>query len=568
MSAIDDKYSALGGAGGFLGAPKTAETACPDGVGRYRHFTNGSIYWHPSTGAHEVHGSILARWSSMGFEKSVLGYPETDETRTPDNIGRYNHFQHGSVYWHPNIGAFEVHGAIRQKWASLGWEKSYLGYPTTNELTTPDKEGRYNHFQNGSIYWHNDVGAHEVHGAIKQKWASLGWEKSILGYPQTDETATPDNAGRYNHFQHGSIYWHPNTGAHEVHGSIMSMWSVNGWEKRTGYPKTDETPMNSHDNGRFNDFQKGSIGWTPDMGAWFDYTGAGEGRFSGSLRFFKHSNYSGTNYAFPVNTNKNLIFMADFVDKGLHDNISSLKMTGIPQTCSVIMFEHNWSGKYTRLTGKPAGAEVALPGTGHLNDKISTAMVVNHGTGSITLTPAQITALVKDQISAIKVPKIEWEGSPGVTMVPGERCFKIRINGVVEATWPDSDVIIDMYIRPYIAGDRLIKVSLFRWWAKSSGSIAGYANKTILNGIKNYFTNNTASLENTINNVLKTKLAALNSIPDFAAEAINIRRINILPDGVEVVLSDNDLGALLLKTQQIEGLSTDRPSAKKTEGSI
>jgi uncharacterized protein with LGFP repeats len=568
MSAIDDKYSALGGAEGFLGAPKTTEKVCPDGIGHYRHFTYGSIYWHPSTGAHEIHGSILARWSSLGFEKSILGYPKTDETKTPDNKGRYNHFQNGSIYWHPDIGAFEVHGAIRQKWAALGWEKSILGYPRTNELTTPDTKGRYNHFQYGSIYWHPDIGAFEVHGAIRQKWASLGWEKSFLGYPKTDETATPDTIGRYNHFQNGSIYWHPNTGAHEVHGAIRSMWAMNGWEKRIGYPKTDETPINSRDNGRYNNFQKGSIGWTPDMGTWFDYTGTGDGRFSGNVRFFQHSNYNGTSHSFSVNTNKPLLFKTDFTDHGLHDNISSVKMTGIPATCSLIMFADNWSGKYTSLTGKPAGAETALSGMGHLNDKITTSMIVNHGTGSVILTPAQVNTMAKNEISSISVSGIKWEGSPSTHMIIGERCFKIRIQGVVEATWPDSDVKIDIYFRPCVAGARLVKVELARWWAQSGGSFAGYANSTILNAIKDFFKNNSASLENKINDVLKTKLEALNSIPDFAAEAINIRRINIIPSGVEVVLSDTDIGALLLATQTIEGLSTNRPAGKKSEGTV
>src|SRR3954447_20174668 len=121
---IDDKYAALGGAASFLGAPTTEETATPDGKGVYRHFEGGSIYWTPETGAHEVHGWIRQKWSDLGWERSFLGYPLTDETATPDGRGRYNHFQGGSVYWAAATGAFEVHGAIRGKWSSLGWERS------------------------------------------------------------------------------------------------------------------------------------------------------------------------------------------------------------------------------------------------------------------------------------------------------------------------------------------------------------------------------------------------------------------------------------------------------------
>jgi uncharacterized protein with LGFP repeats len=213
VTDIDVKYAQLGGAGGFLGAPTGPESVPPDGIGRYRHYQGGSIYWSPQTGAREVHGAIRAHWASKGWERSFLRYPMTDETMTPDRVGRFNHFQGGSIYWTPQTGAREVHGDIRAKWASMGWERSFLGYPLTDETTTPDGVGRFNHFQGGSIYWTPQTGAHEVHGAIRQRWAELGWERGFLGYPTSDELLTEDGTGRYSEFQHGSIYWSPATGA-------------------------------------------------------------------------------------------------------------------------------------------------------------------------------------------------------------------------------------------------------------------------------------------------------------------------------------------------------------------
>jgi hypothetical protein len=159
MTDIDVKYAQLGGSNGFLGAPVIVESVTPDGIGRYRHFQGGSIYWTPGTGAHEVHGAIRGKWSSMGWERSFLGYPLTDESTTPDGVGRYNHFQGGSIYWTPGTGAHEVHGAIRGKWSSMGWERSFLGYPLTDELATEDALGRYSEFQHGSIYWSPGTGA-------------------------------------------------------------------------------------------------------------------------------------------------------------------------------------------------------------------------------------------------------------------------------------------------------------------------------------------------------------------------------------------------------------------------
>jgi hypothetical protein len=167
---------------------------------------------HSCLGTKKVIGEISKKYDQLGACKSFLGAPLNSETATSDGKGRFNHFQGGSIYWHPATGAHEVHGAIRDKWESLGWERSFLGYPTTDETATPDGKGRFNHFQGGSIYWHPATGAHEVHGAIRDRWKGLGWERSFLGYPTTDETATPDGKGRFNRFQGGSIYWHPDTG--------------------------------------------------------------------------------------------------------------------------------------------------------------------------------------------------------------------------------------------------------------------------------------------------------------------------------------------------------------------
>lgn len=153
---------ALGGSQSFLGNPVTDELGCPDGIGRFVHYKKGeiegSIYWTPSTGAQVVFGAIRHRWASLGWEKSFLGYPVTDESICPDGIGRYNHFQGGSIYWTPTTGAHVVYGSIRDKWAALGWEKSYLGYPLTDEMDTFDGQFRFNQFQNGAITWKKSNG--------------------------------------------------------------------------------------------------------------------------------------------------------------------------------------------------------------------------------------------------------------------------------------------------------------------------------------------------------------------------------------------------------------------------
>jgi hypothetical protein len=216
---ISDKYHSLGGDGGFLGLIQSGGGPTPDGIGCFRQYDGGSIYWSPQTGAREVHGAIRDKWASVGWERSLLGYPTTDEIPTPDGGGRYNRFEGGWIYWSPQTGAHEVHGWIGGYWVNfLGAERSLLGYPITDERAAPDGIGRYNDFRNGSIYYLSpETGAHEVHGAIRDKWLSL-WTsgKNLLGYPTTDESPTPDGIGRHNNFQNGSIYWTLQAGANVV----------------------------------------------------------------------------------------------------------------------------------------------------------------------------------------------------------------------------------------------------------------------------------------------------------------------------------------------------------------
>lgn len=110
---------------------------------------------------------------------------------------------------------YEIHGDIYKKWNELGREN--YGLPMTDERTTPDLIGRYNHFTNGgSIYWHPATKAHAIYGAIRTFWAENGWETSGFGYPVSDEILAPDGIGRINYFQQQAIYWSSATGALKV----------------------------------------------------------------------------------------------------------------------------------------------------------------------------------------------------------------------------------------------------------------------------------------------------------------------------------------------------------------
>ncbi|WP_432561626.1 N-acetylmuramoyl-L-alanine amidase [Kineococcus sp. SYSU DK003] len=253
-TAIDAKYAAVGGAG-VLGTPTTSENDTPAKNGSYRFYTGGAIYWSSRTGAHTVRGAILAEYGRLGWEKSGLGFPTTDDS--PAKGGFYNHFEGGSIYYSAATGARDVRGAIRQKWASMGWEGGRAGFPTTGDSQA--KGGWFNHFQGGSIYYSAASGAHFTGGAIRDRWAALGWERGGMGFPTTDDTPTPNGKGWYTHFQGGSIYWSASTGAHAVRGGFRDTWASLGWETSwLGFPTKDEYPVAE---GLRMEFQGGSLTW-------------------------------------------------------------------------------------------------------------------------------------------------------------------------------------------------------------------------------------------------------------------------------------------------------------------
>lgn len=204
--AIEQTYHRLGGFPRFGDAVSDEMVSARDGRFQNFSFDNSAIYWHPAVDngtAHEIRGRIRDKWADFRWELGKLGYPRTDELTPPDGKGRFNHFEGGSIYWHPDTDAHEVEGLIFEKWAQQGYETGPLRYPTTDELTPPDGKGRFNHFQGGSIYWHPSSGVHIVSGQIRAQWEKQGWETGELGYPISDRYES--DGGYRQDFQGGAI---------------------------------------------------------------------------------------------------------------------------------------------------------------------------------------------------------------------------------------------------------------------------------------------------------------------------------------------------------------------------
>jgi uncharacterized protein with LGFP repeats len=247
------EYLAIGGPGPNLlnfGFPLNDESQAK-GDGRFNEFERGSIYYNPRVGAHEVHGAIRDHWTALGREYGWLGFPVTDERSTPDYHGRFNHFEGGSIYWTPGTGAWAVWGLIRDTWANQGWERSSYGYPISDEIWENSGDWRHSDFQNGSIYFNGTLASQgktsifEMKDAIAFKFRSLrnpNGSPGVTGYPVGPQLTAPDGVGIYQWYQNGAIYWHPKYGAHEIHGAIAQTWANYGYEKgRTLFWVSDST---------------------------------------------------------------------------------------------------------------------------------------------------------------------------------------------------------------------------------------------------------------------------------------------------------------------------------------
>lgn len=154
-----DAYAARNAA--RLGPASSATYTVPGGTARDHQA--GTVYASDATGDARLvaAGPTLTRYRALGGPGGLLGFPTTDTAATPDGRGRFTHFTGtggASLYVNPARNqAYAVYGAIRVRWSQLGWERSRLGYPTSDEVAVSG--GRRNTFDRGSLTWNARTGA-------------------------------------------------------------------------------------------------------------------------------------------------------------------------------------------------------------------------------------------------------------------------------------------------------------------------------------------------------------------------------------------------------------------------
>jgi hypothetical protein len=156
---------------------------------------------------------IKATYDQWGGTGGKLGCALNDAHISPDGRAVLMDFRGGTITWrNQDIPPTVVLAEIRDKWYALGGGASALSYPRSNTFAvfTPDGElGMANEFEQGAgLYFAPSTGAHEVHGSIGAYHTA---NFATLGFPTSDEQDFTEG-GKVSYFQHGAVYWWPDTG--------------------------------------------------------------------------------------------------------------------------------------------------------------------------------------------------------------------------------------------------------------------------------------------------------------------------------------------------------------------
>ncbi|ALC05187.1 hypothetical protein CDES_03675 [Corynebacterium deserti GIMN1.010] len=232
---------------------------------------------------HQVCGAILERYIQQGAQFGWMLLPTEGQALNPDGQGYRQRFMAGFIYWNPSTGAHAVNNYSAQVWERNGWETGWMGYPTGGEVPVSGSDlidgelnGWVQTFQGGRVYrspFLEGFQAASINGLILDKWLELGGPESALGFPIADEAVTTDGVGRFSIFENGNLYWHPETGVHQVDTLIYEVWANSGSTSgQYGYPTSD--PYISDDGSLAQDFQTGTINLNEEL-ANYGYTRIG-----------------------------------------------------------------------------------------------------------------------------------------------------------------------------------------------------------------------------------------------------------------------------------------------------
>lgn len=216
------KYVTKGAIGTFYkknskmtGAPTGNEKKISKPAGSYQWFKNGKVYYSKKTGAHFIKsGTFNNAYKAVKYEKGSLGYPTSEIKKFKYRSGgTYQNFEKGMITYSKQTGAQVMTTTMLNKWKSLGWEKSVAKLPTKAMKCGLKDGGCYQQFEGGKLHWSKKSGVHftKDKAAIQNAWIKAKGTSGKLGYPTTEEFKSGSKLRQ--NFTGGYITWDKKSGA-------------------------------------------------------------------------------------------------------------------------------------------------------------------------------------------------------------------------------------------------------------------------------------------------------------------------------------------------------------------
>jgi hypothetical protein len=248
---IEARWTALGGESGPLGAklPPPGNTPYDVPGGRAQDFANGSIFWSADTGAWDVRGAVLDRYVAAEGPAGTLAFPTAAAGPAGVPDAEVQPFTGGRIYSSAATGAHALQGAVLAKYLSAGGPTGALQLPTEDETAVTG--GTRTVFQGGHIY-RSAAGSFVVRGPILTTYLAAGASTGALGMPTSDQLPRALPGSLVSVFAGGRIYWSAATGARAVYGAILTKYLQIGAERSyLGLPTTSEYAVTGGRRSRF-----------------------------------------------------------------------------------------------------------------------------------------------------------------------------------------------------------------------------------------------------------------------------------------------------------------------------
>lgn len=205
VNPIFAKHEATGGIYGPLGTPAGNQRRSGDNRSTYQNFTTGRIYVRAGQPTVALQSPYFEWHEATGGVYGPYGYPSSDLQNVGDGRGKTQRFEKGWMWWSPTTGVNALSGATLLKYVADGATRGNCGYPTSSTKAVGDGVGTMAEFEYASIWYHPSLGVFRVHGAVHDWYRANGGATGPMGYPISDLDPRGTSGGRFQRFQNGRI---------------------------------------------------------------------------------------------------------------------------------------------------------------------------------------------------------------------------------------------------------------------------------------------------------------------------------------------------------------------------